>query len=177
MPLGGQLAGDLPDRHDEAKIQHVVGLVQHQDLGAVQPHVAFAEQVQQAAGGGHQHVHAAGHGGDLAALRHAAEDQCHAHRRVLGIGAEAVRDLRRKLARGRQHQAARRLALVLTRLGHEAVQDRQGERRGLAGAGLGDAQQVVAQQQRRYRLRLDGGWVAVAGRGQPLEQRRGEAEL
>ncbi len=57
------------------------------------------------------------------------------------------------------------------------MQDRQGEGGGLAGAGLGDAQQVAAGEHAGDGLRLDRGGRGVAFGGQRLEERLGEAEV
>ena len=48
--------------------------------------------------------------------------------------------------------------------------DRQHERRRLAGAGLGDAEQVAARQDRRDRLALDWRRVRIIFRGERVEQ-------
>ena len=73
------------------------------------------------------------------------------------IGAQALLDLHRQFAGGRQDQ---RLGLARARR-HMAdgklLQQRQAEGGRLAGAGLGDAQKVAAGQQRRDGPGLDGG--------------------
>ncbi len=76
---------------------------------------------------------------------------------VAAIGLEAFADLGGQFAGRGEHQhtrlpGARRLRKLL-----KTGQDRRGEGAGLAGAGLGDAQQVAAFQQRRNRLSLNGG--------------------
>ena len=60
------------------------------------------------------------------------------------IGGEAVADLGRQLARRGEHQRAARLRPGAPDVGRQAVQDRQRERRRLAGTGLGAAQEVAA---------------------------------
>ena len=57
------------------------------------------------------------------------------------------------------------------------MQDRQGKGGGLAGAGLGDAQQVAAGHHARNGLRLDRGGVRVAFVSEGLEQGLGEAKV
>src|SRR3712207_7041252 len=57
-----------------------------------------------------------------------------------------------------------------------SVQDGQREGRGLAGAGLGDAEQVAPFQHRGDGLGLDGGGGLVAGLLQRAQEGRGEAE-
>ncbi len=56
--LGGQPAKDAAHVVDEAHVQHPVGLVQHEDLQPGQVDELLAVEVAQAAGGGHQDVHA-----------------------------------------------------------------------------------------------------------------------
>ena len=56
------------------------------------------------------------------------------------------------------------------------MEDRQGEGGGLAGAGLGDAQQVAAGQDRGNGQGLDRGGLGIALFGQRLQQGLGEAE-
>ena len=73
------------------------------------------------------------------------------------VGAEALGDLGGKLAGGAEHQNAAALARRRAAVGCQAMEDRQRERGGLAGAGLGDAEQVAAGQNDRDGLGLDGG--------------------
>ena len=60
-----RLAGERNKLHDpldvgdEAHVEHAVGLVDDQDLDAGQQQLAALEMVEQAAGGGDQHVDAA----------------------------------------------------------------------------------------------------------------------
>ena len=78
---------------------------------------------------------------------------------------------------GREHQHAAALAPRRAAIGGQAVDDRQGECGGLAGAGLGDAEQVAAGEHDRDGLGLDGRRRLVAFVLQRLEDRRGEAEI
>ncbi len=157
---------------DEAHVEHAVGLVEDEHLDAVEAQVALAHQVEQAAGRRHHHVDAAAQRLHLGALADAAEDHRVRDAQVAAVGAEAVADLRGELARGGQHQAAHRARLALLRGGlggRQALQDGQGEGGGLAGAGLGAAEEVAAGERRRDGLLLDrrGGVVAlVAQRAQ-----------
>ena len=66
-------------------------------------------------------------------------------RRVHRELVQVLVDLRRQLARRRQHQRARRAA----RLADQAVQDRQQKRGGLAAAGHGAGEHVAAGEPRR----------------------------
>ena len=64
-----------------------------------------------------------------------------------------------------------------TRLAGEAVEDRQREGRGLAGAGLRDADEVAPCEQERDGLGLDRGGGDVALFGEGAEDRLCEAEF
>jgi hypothetical protein len=70
-------------------------------------------------------------------------------RQVLAVGAHAFLDLGGEFARRREDQRAdHALARILLRagMGQQALQDRQREAGGLAGAGLGAGEQVAALQ-------------------------------
>jgi hypothetical protein len=69
-----------------------------------------------------------------------------------------------QLTRGHEHQPGRP-APILGPEAADAVQHRQGERRGLAGAGRGLRQQVAAAEQQRNRLALHRRGLFVAERG------------
>ena len=62
-------------------------------------------------------------------------------------------------------------------LGREPMQDRQREGRGLARAGLGDAQEVAAGQDMGDRLRLNWRGLRVALGRKRIQQRGVEAEI
>ena len=69
------------------------------------------------------------------------------------------------------------MAWVWIGVGGQLLQDRQREGRGLAGAGLGDAEQVLAFEKAGDRLRLDGGGLLVTLGGKRAEQGFGELEV
>ena len=160
---GRKLGEDLPDGPDEAHVEHLVGLVEDEDLRARQHDAALLDVLEEPAGRGDEDVDAAAHGIDLRPVRDAAVHQGDGQVRVASVGLEALRDLRRELARRRQDERARAPPHAPGRLvGGEPVQDRQREGRRLAGAGLGDAQQVLAGQHAWDGLRLDRGRRRVA---------------
>ena len=177
LPLHGDLRDDAPDRLDEAHVEHLVGLVEHQGLDAFERHVATVQVVEQAAGRGDQHVDAARQRLDLRAVADAAIDGGDLDAEIASVGAEAVADLAAQLTRGAQHEhaaaAPHRLALV----GGEAVQDRQREGGRLAGAGLGDALQVPAFEHARDGLDLDRRRRRVALLLEGLEDGRIQVEV
>src|SRR3546814_20420745 len=71
------------------------------------------------------------------------------------IAPSALGDLAGQLTRRRQHQHAARPRLRALARRVEAVDRRQHEGGGLAGARLGDAEQVATLEQQRNRLLLD----------------------
>ena len=86
-------------------------------------------------------------------------------------------NLHRELPRRREDQGARRARAAMRVGADQGVEQRQGERPGLAGAGLGDAQHVAALEQIGNRLRLDRRGRGVAAFGQGFQKRLGEAEI
>jgi hypothetical protein len=138
----------------EPHVEHVVRLVEHEHLDLAQVDEPAAHQVQQPPRRGDQDVDPAPELADLRALGHAAED----HRvpqvlEVLAVGREALADLGRQLAGRRQHQRADLRVVASRRV--EPLQHRQRERRRLAGARLGAADDVTTGQSRPDRLALD----------------------
>ncbi|MNS67590.1 hypothetical protein D3C72_1008450 [compost metagenome] len=161
----GHQGQDLLHVVDEAHVQHAVGFVQDQHLDLAQVEHALLLQVEQAAGGGHEDVDALLELADLRVHAHAAEDHGGVQLQVLAVRTHRLFDLGREFARGGQHEGtdADAAELVGGAAAHgELVQHRQGEGRGLAGAGLGAAQQVVAVEDHGNGLRLDGGGGVVA---------------
>jgi hypothetical protein len=142
----------------------------------MQIHMALVDKIQQAARRSHQDIDAAAHRLDLTALGNAAGNHRMANRDELRIGANGIADLHRQLARRRQDQrtdaiAARRLLVLV-----QPLQQRQGEGSGLAGAGLGEPEQVTSFQQQGNRLRLDRGGMGIFLGRKGLEKRVGKAK-
>ena len=155
---------------DKAHVQHAVGLVKDQDLHLAQVQHALLVQVQQAAGGGYQQVHATLELGNLRVHAHAAKNHGARQLQVFAVGADGFFNLRGQLARGRQDQGADAGAakFIACRLGGgQALQDGQGKGRRFAGAGLGAAQEVLAGQHQGNGLGLNGrgGFVALLAHG------------
>ena len=161
---------NLANRLDEAEVQHLVGLVQHEDLGRGEVQGLLLDVVQEAAGRGHQDVQALLQRALLPAVLHAAKDHGGAEAQVLAIGLEAFADLGGQFARGAQDQGARGAGHGRGAVLGQAVQDRQGEGRRLAGAGLSDAQEVLAQHDVGNGLFLDRGRLDVAFGGEGGQQ-------
>ena len=171
LPFLGDMADDLADRAEEAKVQHLVGFVQHEDLGVAELRGPLTEVVDQAAGGGDQHINAAHKRLDLRGHLGAAEHGGDADLLLLAIGAEAFGDLGCEFpGRGQDEDAAAATRRGLGVFG-QTMQDRQGEGGGLAGAGLGHAQKVAAFHRRGDRLRLDRRGRHIALGAERVQQR------
>jgi hypothetical protein len=118
-------------------------------------------------------VHAATQGAELDAVGLAPVDREHVHaRHVGGVPLERLTHLEGQLA-GRGEDQGLRLLLAQV----EPREDRQGERRGLAGAGLGQADDVTAGEQGGDRLRLDRRGCLVADLLHGTEHARVEAQV
>ncbi len=158
LPLLRQFRHDAPDRVDEAHVEHLVGFVEHEDLDLVEAQRAAVEMVEQAAWRRHQDVDAARQGLRLLPDRNAAEHHGNGELCVAPIGLEAFGDLARELACRRENEGPAGSWLRPARIGGgQALQDRQRERRRLAGAGLRDPAKVLAGENLRDGLRLDRG--------------------
>ena len=154
----GRVGEDRLDVLGEAHLQHLVGLVEHQEpqLGEVEG--ALLQVVHDPAGGADDDLDAAAQGAQLDAVGLAAVDRQHVQAgQVRAVAGEGLADLERELAGRAQHQRLRRLLGVV-----EPGEDRQREGRGLAGAGLRPADDVAALEQRRDGRCLDRGRQFVA---------------
>ncbi len=84
----------------------MVGLVQHHGVGAVEPQIALLHMVEQAAGGGDEHVQAARKRLHLGAKADAAENGGDAQPGEAAIGPETVADLGGQFAGRGEHENA-----------------------------------------------------------------------
>ena len=177
LPFHVHVRHDLADRRQEAEVEHLVGFVEHQDFGVLKLGVLFLEVIDQASRRGDEDVEAASQRLDLLAVLHAAEHHRHLEAKVFAIGAEAVSDLGRQLAGGRQDQSAAAPTRRRAWVGLQEVEDGEGKGGGLAGAGLSDAQKVAAGHDAGNGLRLDRRGDRVTFGGQSQEERLGEAKV
>ena len=155
LPLLAAGGDDLPHVADEAHVEHAVGLVEDEDRDLVEIHMALGVEVEETARRGDQDVDALLERLDLLALPDAAEDHGGAELKLAAIGAEAIVDLPRKLARRRENERMRAPRRARPALLGQAMQNWQREGRGLAGARLGDAEQIPALHEKRNGLRLN----------------------
>ncbi len=107
LVLGG-VGQDLLDVLGEAHLEHLVGLVEHQEAQLGQVERALLEVVHDPARGADHDVHAAAQGGQLDAVPLAAVDRQHVQaRQVRGVALEGLGDLEGELAGGGEHQRLR----------------------------------------------------------------------
>ncbi len=141
----GGLGEDRLDVLGEAHVEHLVGLVEHQEAQLRQVEGALVEVVHDPTRGADDDVHAAAQRRELHAVGLAAVDGQHVHAlHPRGVLLEGLAHLERELTGGGQHE---RLRALLRQV--EVGEDRQRERGGLAGAGLREADHVAT---------LAGGW-------------------
>ncbi len=168
LPGLGQLGADFLDVGDEAHVEHPVRLVDDEQAAAVEHDLAAAEQVHQPPGRRDQHVDALFQRLDLVAHLHAADQQRHGELVMLAVFLEILGDLGGELAGRLEDQRARHAGAGAAL--REDVDHRQHEAGGLAGAGLGDADDVAAHQHRGDRLALDRGGLVIARLAHRAEQ-------
>src|SRR5262249_35570902 len=181
---GGEEQGLARERHqladtldvgDEAHVEHAVGFVDDQELDACEQQPTALEVIEQAAGRRDQHVDAAQELAVLVVERDAADDQRHVELLAGAVFGEALLDLPGEPARRLENERARDPRPRASRLQHR--EHRQGEGRGLAGAGLRDAKHVAPCEHVRDRLFLDGCRGGVAYRLHGGENLVGQAKL
>ena len=177
LPLDRQFRDDLADVVDEAHVEHAVGFVEHEELDLSELQAVALHEIEQAAGRGHHDFDALHDGADLASHRHAADRQRRGQADVAAIGVEAVEDLSRQFARRAQHQHAAGLGLRLDAVLQDAMQDRKRKGRGLAGAGLRNADDVTAGEREGNGLGLDRGGREIIFFFKRTRDGIGEAEI
>ena len=165
---------DRLDVLDEAHLEHLVRLVEHQGADIVEYQRATTAQVQGAPGSGHHDVDAAPQRVDLMTRRSAAVDGDQSGSELAPVPVERLRHLERQLAGGHEDQRGRCLAALPD---VESLEDRQREGRGLARAGRCLPEQVPARDEHGDGRRLDGGRLLVAEGRQRAEQFRAKTQL
>ena len=163
--LSGTMREDPLDVGQEAQVEHLVGLVEDEDLDLAEDQVALLGQVEQPAGGADDDLDALLQRLDLRLERAAAVDGLHADAALGAGGGEVAGDLDAQLAGGDDDQRLRDAVAALGRR-DDALQHRDAEAEGLAGAGAGLADEVVAGQRQRQGQLLDGEGAGDADVGQ-----------
>ena len=133
------------------------------------------EVIQRATRRGHDDVHSPPKTADLLVERRPAVDRQDACPQHPAVAVKRLRHLHRELTGGHQDENGRAGGWCGFRA--EALQQREGERRGLARSGRGLAQEVPTGEKRRDGLLLDRSGLLVSQRRERLQQRRAEAEV
>ena len=158
----------------EAHVEHLVGLVEDDDLDAVEAQAAALEVVDRPARRRDDDVDAAPQPAQLLADRLAAVDRQDPGTELAAVLVECLGDLHRQLA-GRDEDERRRAAFAGLADG-DALEGRQREGGGLAGPGRCLGEEVAAGEQRRDGLALDRRRLLVAEGGDRRQQARVELE-
>ena len=167
----GDLAQDALDVGQEAEVEHLVGLVEHQDGDSAQLQVALLGEVEQPA---RRADHDVGAGTQRVDLRLVGAPAVNGHHGQLAVtGGEVLRstgevagDLQAQFAGGHHDERSRDARQWALGVGGDLLQQGHTEREGLAHAGAGLADQVVARQRERQRQFLDGKCMLDAVFGQ-----------
>ena len=155
-----QCGDDTANITNKSKVEHAVRLVEHEMADLVQLQLAGAHQVADTAWRADHDVGARAHSLHLHEAADATKDGNDApplsaeRRRLCSICNASSRVGARIRARVMKHAAEL--------IAGQVLEHRQSECRGLAGAGLGDAEQVAAGEQVRNGGCLDGGWLKEA---------------
>ena len=158
----------------EAHVEHLVGLVEDDDLDAVEAQAAALEVVDRPARRRDDDVDAAPQPAQLLADRLAAVDRQDPGTELAAVLVERLGDLHRQLA-GRDQDERRRAAFAGLP-DRDALEGRQREGGGLAGPGRRLGEEVAAGEQRRDGLALDRRRLLVAEAGDRRQQPRVELE-
>ena len=180
LALHRGLADDLAHLRDEAHVEHAVSFVEHHDLDHVQVHFAALVEVQQTPGGGDQNVAVARFQLlELLVEVHAADKAHDVELGVFGQGQGVVGDLHHQLTGWSDDQRARlaHVALFGRRRGEQLGDGGNQERGGLAGAGLGAADGVLAAQGMTEHLGLNRCAVGKAQVVDGMHQLGGQIEV
>ena len=163
LPFLRQRADNLANGWQETHVEHPVGLVEHEILQLREIGVAALHQIHQATGTGDDEMRAGAKGVDLWMFADAAENGGDAHRQVFAVSPDVLINLQDEFARGREDERARAALPPITDDGGKPGQHRQSERGGFARAGLRDADEVVAREDRRNGRELNGRGFRLTG--------------
>ncbi len=152
LPLVGKRPQDLPHVGEKAHVEHLVRLVQHKHLDLREVDRPLGDVIQKAAGTGDHDIGPFLQSLYLGVDVYPAVDSDAFQPGLLRQGDERFVDLLGELAGRGKHEAAQPAALTVD----QAVQHGKAEGGRLAGAGLGEAQDVLSGHDRRDCLQLDG---------------------
>src|SRR5262249_39580183 len=111
LPLFWHRSDDTTQRNDEAHIEHLIGLVENQDLDVAEINVALLHEVEEPAGRGDQDIDAVFQCANLVALADATENDRVSEAGESTVVGEAVADLRGELTSWGEDQRTNRSAI------------------------------------------------------------------
>ncbi len=171
LPILRRLLEDGLDVLDEAHVEHLVGLVEHEIAHVVERKAAAADVIEQSSRRTDHHLDAPSQRGELPLHGLSAVQRKHADVQVPTIAVHGFRDLDRELAGGRHDEGLNG--------GHPPIEpgdERQCERGSLARARRRAAQHVASRKQHGNRLQLDGCGLFVAQLVEHLQDLAGQAQ-
>ncbi len=177
------LAHDLFDRGHEPEVEHLIGFIEHDDVGLIESCLTASNMVEESAGCGDNNVQPIGECLDLGHGTGTTDHEGHRGAHEFAVGANTVADLAGKFTGGGQNQGGEtarpwaRPFLSAEALGGKVMKDGQNERGGFAGARLCDANHVMTFDHGRNDLGLDGCGVGVAFGRDGTKQWFGKAEF
>ncbi len=148
LPFLGQRADDLADGRQKTHVQHAVGFVEHEILQRGKIGVAALHQIHQAAGAGDDQMRAGAERVDLRMFADATKNASDAEGQMFAVGFDVFLNLQSEFARGREHERAGAALAAIADDAGQPGEHRQREGRRFAGAGLRDADEVLARQNR-----------------------------
>ena len=151
----------LADIVDEPHIEHAVGFVEHKEFQRLQGNGLLADQVEQAPRSRHQDIDATNQVALLRSVTHTAKDTRRRNRGKLCVLLKAIFHLDGELARRQKNQRTARLGRAKLPGIEQALQNRERECGRLPRTRLGDTQKVLAFQEARDGLFLNGGGLFV----------------
>ncbi len=149
LPIGRDFLNDPANIGKKAHVEHAIDFIEHKNIHLAQIHRALFEQIEQSTRRRDENIDTAF---DLFALFSITNAAVHDGRAQIGEAAVIAKrclDLRSQFARRLQHKTTKRAVF------REQRQDRKGERRRFAGAGLRGADQIFARENNRKRAQLD----------------------
>src|SRR6185437_992013 len=176
LALLRQMAHDLSHIADEAHVEHAVRLVDDEKACRTEHDMLLVHEVEQPSRCRHQNVHAMAQSRDLFVLVYPAQNDRMAQLEMPSIGLQAFIDLDRQFACRRKDQRAHGARACLRAGLGELLQERQAERRRLAGTRLRQPQNIAPRKDQGNGFGLDrSGREIVLGR-KSTQQRLRDAE-
>src|SRR5690606_19637473 len=139
VPPAGACSEYTTDIGKKAHVEHAIGFVEDEVGDLVETHGVLPEVIDEAAGRGHEDIHPAFEGVALPAIAHAAIDDADAEVRELCKLRQHLGRLGGEFAGGFKDKQARAAGGMAA----EPLDDGQTEGGGLAGAGLGGADDIT----------------------------------